>query len=412
MRGQIRLVGIGDDGCLSLTSRAMNAIAEAQILAGSERHLAFVPQYTGQKLVMTSPISGFISQVIEHACHHDICLLASGDPLFFGIGQLLLQAAGKANIDVDIIPSLSSVQLACAHYGWSSQHLTMLSVHGRPLDGLVVRLQQADEFALLTDGVNTPQVVGQHLHRFGEDHWQIHVCEALGGVDERCRTFTVAELVAGHASEVNPLNLMLLRRGNQSPWNGRPGHVADEHYAKRTPAQGLITKAPIRAVAIANLNLTPDSIMWDIGSASGSVAIESAKQTWRGQTFAIECNPDCFEMLAINRELHKVDNLQIIKHKAPTGLEALPAPNAVFCGGSRGQMSAIYSHVMQVLMPGGRFIVSAVTLDSVTELFNLCRQHEIEPQILMLNVSKTKPLAHYTSYQAENPIHLFIIEKR
>lgn len=412
MRGQIRLVGIGDDGCLSLTSRAMNAISEAEILAGSERHLAFVPQYTGQKLAMTSPLSGFITQIVELASRQDVCVLASGDPLFFGIGPLLLKAAKQANVDVDIVPSLSSVQLACARYGWPSQQLIMLSVHGRPLSGLVTKLQQADEFALLTDGINTPQVVATHLAKFSETHWQIHVCEALGGVDERCRTFTVAELVAGKAGNVNPLNLMLLRRGDQAPWNGKPGHVRDEEYAKRMPSQGLITKAPIRAIAIANLNLTPDSVMWDIGAASGSVAIESAKQAWRGQIFAIECNSDCFAMLAANRELHKVDNMNIIKHKAPAGLADLPAPDAVFCGGSRGQMSTIFTHVMQVLKTGGRFIVSAVTLDSVTELFSLCRQHQIEPQILMLNSSKTKPLAHYTCYQAENPIHLFIIEKR
>lgn len=411
MKGLIRLVGIGDDGCLSLTSRAMNAIAEAEVLAGSERHLSFVPQFEGTRLNFISPLASFIDAIIETAQTRDICVLASGDPLFFGIGARLIRQAKQSGMDVEVIPSLSSVQLACARYGLSNQALTLLSVHGRPIEGIVAKLQQGSEFAVLTDAVHTPQKVAAHLSGFDEHHWQISVCEALGGVGERCRDFSVEELAQGNAGDVNPLNLMLLRRGDQAPWNGKAGHCGDDDYVKRTPLKGLITKAPIRAVAVANLNLRPESIMWDIGSASGSVAIESAKQTWKGSSYAIECNPECYELLRENQRAHKVDNLNIIKERAPDALHPLPAPDAVFCGGSRGEMDQIFPIVMDKLRPNGRFILSAVTLDSINQIFNLCQQYELTPQILMLNVSQAKPLAQYTSYQAQNPIHLFIIEK-
>jgi len=412
MRGQLRVVGIGHEGCASLTSRAINAVAEAEIVAGSERQLSFVPQFTGQRMPMTSPYSAFINQVVEAAKEQDVCLLASGDPLFFGIGNRILALAETHDVEVEVIPSLSSVQLACARVGWSSHDMTMLSVHGRSISGLVAKLQQSDKFALLTDKLNTPQAIGQYLQQFDETGWQLQLCEALGGNEERTRAFSVAQLAEGAAGEVDPLNVLLLKRDQQPIWGGYPLHSPDTSYDKRVPSKGLITKAPVRAVAVANMQLRPDSTVWDIGAGSGSVSVEAAKLSWHGQCFAVECNPDCYPGLEGNRLQHKVDNLQIIKQKAPLGLDALPDPDAVFCGGSRGEMPTLFAQVMQRLRVGGRFIVSAVTLDSVTEIFSLCKQHQIEPQVMLLQISQSKPLAQYTLYQGENPIHLFIIEKK
>ncbi|WP_028112461.1 bifunctional cobalt-precorrin-7 (C(5))-methyltransferase/cobalt-precorrin-6B (C(15))-methyltransferase [Ferrimonas kyonanensis] len=414
MTGRIRLIGIGDDGCLSLTSRAINAIAEAEVLAGSQRHLAFFPQFQGQKLSLTTPLEGYLEAIFAAAEEQEVCVLASGDPLLYGIGTRLHAYADALPTapELECIPSLSSVQLACAHLGWTSQQTQLLSVHGRPLDGLVAQLQQGDQFALLTDRDNSPTVIARHLLEFDEGHWQLHLCEAMGGPAQRVREFSVAALARGDAGDTAPLNLLLLKRSEPARWGGLGLHSQDDDFLKRTPQRGLITKAPVRAVAVANLNLHADAVVWDIGAGSGSVGIEAAKQAWKGRSFAIECNPECFFQLEGNRLAHRVDHLTVIQGRAPQALTELPAPDAVFCGGSRGEMEPIVDAVMARLKPGGRFVLSAVTLESVAEIHRLCQSRQLDPRILMINCAQSQPLAHYTRYQSDNPIHLFIIEKK
>ncbi|WP_417347239.1 precorrin-6y C5,15-methyltransferase (decarboxylating) subunit CbiE [Ferrimonas sp.] len=414
MKGRIRVIGVGDDGCLSLTSRAINAVAEAEILAGASRHLAFFPQFQGERLKLTTPIEGYLQAIAESARQRDVCVLASGDPMFFGIGSRI-----KTFLDglehppeLEIIPSLSAMQLACARLGWASQETGLLSVHGRPLAGLVARLQQGGRFVLLTDAEHNPRRVASHLLEFGETHWRVHLCEALGGVNERVRTFGLEELAQGQAEPVQPLNLMMLERTDALRWGGYPGHCPDDAYAKRTPDRGLITKAPVRAVAVANLRVQPDSVVWDLGAGSGSIGIEAAKQAWQGQVYAVECNPQCYSTLEANRFAHRVDNLTLIKGRAPQALQQLPDPDAVFCGGSRGEMAAIFELAMARLKPGGRLVFSAVTLESLSELHQLCRGAGVDAQVLMLSAAHGQSLAHYTRYQGDNPIHLFTIEKR
>ncbi|EDQ01674.1 bifunctional cobalt-precorrin-7 (C(5))-methyltransferase/cobalt-precorrin-6B (C(15))-methyltransferase [Shewanella benthica] len=413
MTGSITLIGIGDDGCLSLTSRAMNAVAQAELLAGATRHLHFFPQFSGEKLEFISGLNDYLSKLIEVAKTRDICVLASGDPLFFGIGKRLLTmvAAAGTNIDVEVITSPSSVQLACAKALMPSDDIKVISLHCRPMAGLVTRIQQGDNFALMTDNEHNPVVIAQYLLDYDETQWRLVLCEHLGGIKERIREFSVAELAGTSTEDIESLNVLLLQRQEQPYWGGLAMHCPDSSYEVLTPLNGLITKANIRAVVVARLALTPKSVMWDIGSASGSIAIEAAKQAWDGSVYALECNPECVPVIQQNKQGHRVDNLTLIETKAPLGLADLPAPDAVFVGGSRGQIKGIVAEVMSRLTPGGKLILSAVTLDSVSEFFELCKSNKYIYEVMMLQSSVSQPLAHYQRYQAENPIHLFVITK-
>ncbi|RTR33658.1 precorrin-6y C5,15-methyltransferase (decarboxylating) subunit CbiE [Shewanella atlantica] len=413
MTGSITLVGIGDDGCISLTSRAINAVAQTELLAGATRHLDFFPQYIGERLTFVSGLNGYLAQVVEAAKDKDICVLASGDPLFFGIGKRLLKLVGEADsqIDVEVITSPSSVQLACAKALVPSDDIKVISLHGRPMTGLVTRLQSGDNFALLTDNDHNPVVIARHLLSYDETLWRLVLCEHLGGSKERIREFTVRELAATSFDDIEPLNVLLLQRQGQAHWGGLAMHCPDSEYRVLTPLNGLITKANIRAVAVARLGLTSKSVVWDIGAGSGSIAIEAAKQACNGHVYALECNPECFDVIEQNRKRHRVDNLTLIKNKAPLGLDELPAPDAVFVGGSRGQIDAIVRQVFSRLSVGGTLILSAVTLDSVSEFFDLCKSSQYHYEVVMLQSSVSKPMAHYQRYQAENPIHLFVITK-
>lgn len=414
MKGSITLIGIGDDGCLSLTSRAINAVAQAELLAGATRHLQFFPQFCGETLEFITGLNEYLVKVIDAAKDKDICVLASGDPLFFGIGKRLLAmiAESGADISVDVITAPSSVQLACAKALVAADDIKTISLHCRPILGLVTRLQQGDSFALLTDKTNHPVLIAQHLQYYGETQWRLIVCEHLSGTKERVREFSVDELANWDVDEIEPLNVLLLQRQNQVYWGGLALHSPDDTYQTLTPLHGLITKANIRAVAVAQLGLRPNSIMWDIGSGSGSIAIEAAKQAWNGQVFALECNSTCFDVIEHNQRHHHVDNLTLIKTKAPQGLAQLPTPDAVFVGGSRGQIEAIVTEVMNRLPIGAKLILSAVTLDSVSQFYQLCTHRQYQHQIILLQSSVSIPVAHYQRYQAENPIHLFVITKQ
>jgi precorrin-6Y C5,15-methyltransferase (decarboxylating) len=420
----ITVVGVPEDGCPSLSSRAVNAVVSARVVAGHPRHLDWFPQFSGRFLDMTQGFASWLSQLIDESEEGEVVVLASGDPLFFGIGSTLLKQLRADQLR--FIPSMSSAQLAFARLGLPWQGAGFLSCHGRVLKGLVSQMQQGDLFAILTDAENSPQRLAQHLLQFNQNEWRLTVCEQLGGVNERIRAFSVAELAQvdgadgvdganradGENAAFAPLNLVVAERvanPSQPRWGGHGQFAPDASFAKRMPKQGLITKQPIRNLVLTSLRLRPDATVWDIGAGSGSVAIEAAKRCWRGNVYAIECHQGCAEAIAANLVAHGTDNVELVVAKAPDGLAVLPYPDAVFIGGSRGNMAEILSMVWPRLHAGGQLMVSAVTLDTVAEVYQWAKAQGVALECQVVNIAQTQPLAHYQRYQAENPIHLFLM---
>lgn len=405
---RITVVGVPEDGCISLSSKAVNAVSKARIVAGHARHMEWFPQFDGEFVDMAMGFSNWLNHVIEESEEGDVVVLASGDPLFFGIGSTLINKLSSE--DLSFIPSYSSAQLAFSRLALPWADSQFLSFHGRPLKGLVSRLQYGDLFAMLTDGRNTPQVLAKHLKNYNELNWQLSVCEQLGGNEEKVTTFTVDEL-AQETSTFDPLNIVVAKRNREKFWGGFGQYSDDESFNKRVPQKGLITKHAVRNLALSMLRLKSKDVMWDIGSGSGSIAIEAGKQCWKKEVFAVECNSDCFSAIEDNILAHGVDNVQLIKGKAPDALMQLPSPDAVFIGGSRGEMNHILSDVWQKLNDDGRLVVSAVTMDTVVEVYDWAKQYSLVFDAQVVNISQTQPLAHYLRYQAENPIHLFTFQK-
>lgn len=410
----ITVVGVPEDGCLSLSSRAVNAVAAAQVVAGHPRHLAWFPQFEGTFLDMTQGFSGWLSQVVDASEEGSVVVLASGDPLFFGIGNTLLKKLPSD--ELAFIPGLSSAQLAFARLGLPWEQASFLSCHGRGEltagSGLVSQMQQGELFAILTDSHNSPQKIAAHLQRYNQRDWQLTVCEQLGGVAERVQGFTVAELASSNL-DFDPLNLVIAQyQGPVKRWGGHGQFAGDDKFLKRVPKAGLITKQAVRNLVVTGLGLQPNSTVWDIGVGSGSVAIEAAKFCWQGQVFALECNSECFAGIEANSQSHCVDNLTLIQTQAPEGLSELPAPDAVFVGGSRGQMAEILTQAWQHLRRGGTLMASAVTLNTVAEIYQWAKAAELNLECQLVNIAQTQPLAHYQRYQAQNPIHLFSVSKQ
>jgi precorrin-6Y C5,15-methyltransferase (decarboxylating) len=408
VRPAVTIIGIGDDGCVGLSARAVNAVAAAQVLVGGERQLAFFPQFTGERLMLKTKLTETLARVAELAGEHNVAILASGDPLFFGIGALAIQKLGAAHVEV--LPAPSSMQLAFARAGLKWDDAQFISLHGRARAGLLTQLKRLHKVALFTDEENSPRWIASHLLAHGETAWRAWLCEDLGGADERVRQFTVAELAA--CEDVRPLNVLILQRSDEA-WREPPAisFLHEDDFAKRMPKKGLITKREARLLSLAMLQLRPSSIVWDVGAGSGSVAIEAALLAPRGQVFAVEVDPEGVEICRENIRAHAVDNVQVIAGRAPEALAELPDPDAVFVGGSKGSMAEIIDVALARLRDGGRLVVNAITLENVGETYKCLRDKGTEPDVILLNVSRAEPLARYMRYEAQNPIHIFAVDK-
>jgi precorrin-6Y C5,15-methyltransferase (decarboxylating) len=413
MRRAVVVVGIGEDGCAGLSARAASAVASAHVLVGGERQLEFFPQFRGERIVLKAGISAAIERVAELAEEHNVCVLASGDPLFFGVGALIVRKLGAEH--VEIVTQPSSVQQAFARVGIAWQDATFVSVHGRAIDGVAVRLRRTRLAAVLTDEENSPARIAAHLGTYGHasEAWRAWVCEDLGGAAERVRTYDTLGALAADGVACAPLNVLLLER-RDAAWRvpAAVPHLAEEAYAKRIPKKGLITKREVRTLSLAALQLAEDATVWDIGAGSGSVAIEAAMLAPEGRVFAVEVDPEGVDICRENARLHGTDNVRVVAGLAPAALAALPAPDAVFVGGSKGAMDELVDVALARLTDGGRLVVNAVTLDNVAEAYQAFRRRDLLPEVTLVNVSRGEPLARYLRYEAQNPIHIFAVTKR
>lgn len=406
-RSAVTVIGIGDDGCASLTSRGANAVAAAHVLVGGERNLAFFPQFKGERIALKGALDPLLDRIAALSQEHQVCVLASGDPLFFGIGARVAARVGGEH--VAFLPAPSAMQWAFARTGIAWDDAMLLSVHGRSAEGFVSRVRGAAKVAVMTDAESSPAALATRLLEHGDAAWTAWVCERLGNPDERVRSFDLTEL--SNARDVDPLNVLLLvRTGAWCAPTSIP-YLHEDAFAKRMPKNGLITKREVRLLSLGALALRADSVVWDIGAGSGSVSIEAALLAPRGRVYAIEVDPEGVAICRDNARTHGTDNVRVIEGRAPDALASLERPDAVFVGGSKGSMEAIVDASLTALRPGGRLVVNAVTLENVAEAYAAFRSRSLDPDVTLVQISRGVPLARYQRYEALNPIHILAVEK-
>jgi len=405
-RRPIAVVGIGADGCASLTSRAIDAVARSSVLVGGARHLAFFPQYHGRVIPIRGGVDALLEEIANESLEDNVAVLASGDPMFFGIGARIVRRFGVE--DVDVVPNTSSLQWLCARVGVPVEGVAPFSAHGRSIAGLATRLRTERSLVVLTDGTNDARAIGRHLLEHGLDEIDVYLGEALGGPGESVRKLGLAELVS--LETVDPLHVLLLHRphGTSRP---RIAYAEEESFERRMPKKGLITKREVRMLALASMRLRPSSVVWDIGAATGSVAIEAAMIADHGHAYAVEQDESCIEHVRANCRAHSVDNVTVIHGLAPSALEGLPDPDAIFVGGSRGSMSEIIDVGLARLRPGGRLVITAITFENVHEAVDGLRRRGYDPEVTLMQISRGVKLARYLRYEAENPIHIIAVTR-
>ncbi|PGL68952.1 precorrin-6y C5,15-methyltransferase (decarboxylating) subunit CbiE [Bacillus sp. AFS055030] len=387
------MIGIGDEGKVSLLPMYEKWINESELLIGGKRQLSFFSEFTGEKMVIEGGLYSLVERLQSET--RNVVILASGDPLFYGIGSYL-----STKIDLEIYPYISSIQLAFARMKERWQDAYFTSVHGRSIKGLAQRVDGKTTVAILTDTENSPNKIAQYLLSFGMSEYEAFVGENLGGDQERCRWFTLAEM---SDEEFSPLNVIILKKKGKSPhWSIG---IDDSEFLQRKPDKGLITKKEIRTLSISALRLKEDSIVWDIGTCTGSVAIEAAKIAREGQVFAIEKNEGDLENCKQNLAKFRVD-ATLIHGKAPEGLETFPDPDAVFIGGTAGGMEDVLEICCSRLSTGGRIVLNAVTIENLSEAMLLFKERGYETNITLAQISRSKPILNLTRFDALNPIYI------
>ncbi|MGG7619160.1 precorrin-6y C5,15-methyltransferase (decarboxylating) subunit CbiE [Bacillus coreaensis] len=394
----IKMIGIGDDGKKSLLPKYEEWIYESELLVGGNRQLAYFPDYQGETL----PIEGGLSRLVERLQTETkkVVILASGDPLFFGIGSYL-----SSKLDLKIYPYLSSIQLAFAKMGerWQDAHLE--SVHGRTMKGLAQRIDGKSKVAILTDAENSPNKIAEYLLSFGMTEYEVFVGENLGGEDERVGWYQLQDV---RNVEFSPLNVVILKKMNMGPsWSIG---IDDQEFIQRKPDKGLITKKEVRVLSVSALQLKTDSIVWDIGTCTGSVAIEAGRIAREGQIFAIEKNEADLENCRQNLAKFRVD-ATVVHGKAPDQLDQFPSPDAVFIGGTAGGMEEILRVCCERLNQNGRIVLNAVTIENLAEAMAAFKKNGFTTEVTLAQISRSKPILQLTRFDALNPIYIITAKR-
>lgn len=392
------MIGIGDNGVNGLLPQYIDWINECDVLVGGERHLAFFPNFNKEKKVIKGGLSKLVDELQQET--RNVVILVSGDPLFFGLGGVLAK-----KLPLEIYPYTSSVQLAFSKMQDSWQDAYIVSLHGRSIKGFAQKIDGRKKIAILTDDNNTPQAIATYLKHYGMTEYEAFVAENLEGENERCRFMTLDEM---EQASFSPLNVVILKQCGLVKRCAIG--IADEAFHQRKPEKGLITKKEIRVLCLQELQLQEDSVMWDIGTCTGSVAIEAAKIAREGAVFAIEKNEGDLENCLLNQAKHRTDFTAILG-KAPERLDEFPNPNAIFIGGNGGNMEHLLETCITRLLPGGRLVMNIATIENLADAMKYLKSLGCTVTILQAQISRSKPILNLTRFEPLNPIFIVTAQK-
>lgn len=394
----IHMIGIGDDGASGLSLECTEWIQGADLLVGGDRHLAFFPEFTGERWTITGGLASLTEKIKTEQAGKKIVILASGDPLFYGIGSYLTQKLQR----VKIHPHLSSIQLAFARAGVGWQDAELVSLHGKSSKGFMQRIHGKSKVAVLTDPENTPNFIASYLLGYDATEYKAFVAEHLGSPEEKTGWYELEEMREGIFSHLNVV--LLLHKEGISVTNWSIG-IDEDAFVQRKPDKGLITKREVRVLSLSEMRLHAGSVVWDIGTCTGSVAIEAALIAREGAVYAIEKNEGDLENAYQNARKFRTD-ITFVHGKAPAYLDEWPNPDAVFIGGSGGEMDEVLRIASERLRPQGRIVLNAATIESLYHASSIMASLGLKTRITLLQVSRSKPILDMTRFEGLNPIYI------
>jgi precorrin-6B C5,15-methyltransferase / cobalt-precorrin-6B C5,C15-methyltransferase len=397
----LSIVGIGEDGLQGLSAIARGLIDQADVIIGGDRHLAMLPPDDQRpKITWKSPISTSIEEIIRLR-GQSICVLASGDPLFYGIGVTLTRHIPLE--EMTIIPAPATFSLACAKLGWSMTETETLSLCGRPVSLLQSYIYPQAKLLILSEGENTPAIVAEILTKRGYGGSKITVLEHLGGVRERIVEGMAATWDAKDIAPLNAIAVNCIADSGVIPLPRLPG-LPDHAYHH----DGQLTKREVRAVTLSKLAPCPGELLWDVGAGCGSISIEWMRTDPRCRAIAIEQNASRLNYIADNAAALGTPQLKIIHGKAPSSLKDLPTPDAIFIGGGV-TAPGLFDVCWHALRPGGRLVANVVTVEGEQVLFQWYEQ--VGGSLTRVAIQRAEPIGKFLGWRAMSPVTQWVVVK-
>ncbi len=399
----LSIVGIGEDGLEGLSAAGRSLLDQAKVVVGGDRHLAMLPPNDPrEKLLWTSPIEDSVNEMMQRR-GQALCVLASGDPMWYGIGVTLTR---RIPIDeITIIPAPSAFSLACARLGWSLTEVETLSLCGRDPALLNGVLYPGARLLVLSADRSTPATVAQILTQKGFGNSQITVLERMGGPFERLTTGVAADWSTTDLADLNTIALACIPSIPHFPPSLRSSGLPDSAYHH----DGQLTKREVRAVTLSTLAPQPGQLLWDVGAGCGSIGIEWMRSDRRCGAIAIEQHPTRLQYIADNAAALGVPYLKIVAGKAPDALKDLPQPNAIFIGGGLTAPDLLET-CWQALRSGGRLVANAVTVESEQLIFQW--QAQLGGNLTRIAIQRAEPVGKFLGWKAMASVTQWVVVKQ
>ncbi|WP_345670023.1 precorrin-6y C5,15-methyltransferase (decarboxylating) subunit CbiE [Streptomyces similanensis] len=399
----VTVVGIGADGWAGLTEPARAVLRAAEVLIGGPRQLDLLPaECAGERVGWPTPLRPAVPRVLAaHAGRH-IAVLASGDPMFYGIGRALAEETDALRV----LPHPSSVSYAAGRLGWPLEDIDVVTLVGRPTARLAAALHHGRRLLVLSADATTPAEVAALLRERGFGPSLMRVLEQLGGHRERTSARTTADEWTRTQQPGDPLNIVAVecRRAPRTLRLGAVPGLPDEAYEH----DGQLTKKHVRAATLGALAPAPGELLWDVGGGSGSIAVEWMRTHPSCRAVTVERDPARAERILRNAERLGVPGLSVVTGDAPAALTELPAPDAVFVGGGL-TAPGLLDTCWAALPVGGRLVANTVTLESEALLADAYRRHGGE--LVRLAVAHAVPVGGFTGWRQAMPVTQWSVQK-
>ncbi len=396
----VSLIGIGM-GPGDLTQKALARVMAADVLVGAKRMVESVGP-TGKEVLIEYRPKETMEYLDSHPELAHAAVLLSGDVGFYSGARKLLDAIDRDVYDVFVEPGISSVVYMCAKAGVPWQDACLTSSHGRSAN--LVNLVNTHEkvFTLLT-ATESVREMCRELVEYGLDDVTVHVGWSFGYPEESMASGKPSELAD---REFGDLCVALIM--NPSPDTRNPIGIPDEDFVR---GDAPMTKSEVRALSVAKLKLSPDSIVYDVGAGTGSVSVEMALTAYNGMVYAVEKEDVAADLIEVNKRKFKASNLQVVRGLAPEALSDLPAPTHAFIGGSSGNLEQIVQCLLEK-NPDVRIVINSVTIETMAETMEVCRKLGLaEEDITNINVSRARKLGRYHLMTAQNPVYIAVVRK-
>lgn len=403
----IQVIGVGPNPASALP-RHLRALLEAsELVVGAQRHLDGIGAISARRCIYPTPLDRFHG-LLREARGKRVTVLASGDPLLFGIGAWLGRHLPSKSLRFH--PNVSSIQAAFASIGLPWHEARIVSLHGRPLRSLLPAIRMNRTYAVLTDATNNPTAVAGLLMECGFENSVVWVAEDLCMPSQQVCRYTASEL-GGRTIRFSPLNVVIVHtQGSGGVIPEFPGIPDQAFTTGAAPGQGMLTKREVRVAALNLLQTRATEIAWDVGAGCGGISVEWAFWAPLATIYAVEMNRDRVDHLRANRDQFGVmGNLEIVTGRAPEALQPLPDPDAIYVGGSDGNLAELLDAVWNRLRRGGRLVAAAVTEESRSALLAFGKVKH--PEWLEISVSRGDSLGNQTVMRPSLPVLLSCLVK-